>query len=256
MELTDVLDQFIRDMNPPRGDEHVPHVADLSGCDRATGARYQGLLAPFDADTLRKFKMGNDIENDVLTAIGRHRPDLILGMRVAISIGLDGVEGHIVDDDYVPRPDEIVGHPDGVLPELLLEVKSTEFMSERTPPYQRIVPVSVKELQHHFQVQAGAYALGLGIKRAVVIIQCRASGIESGISFDPRTMETEICDRIRAVLAIKRNGTLPEPTLHASTINAKTGLSWLCKHCLVPKEHCKLNVRNPQVVFGRESIEI
>lgn len=256
MELSAVLDQFIRDINPPRGDEHVPHVADLSGCDRAIGARYRDLLEPFDADTLRKFKTGHDIENDVLTAIGRQRPDLVLGMRVAISIGLDGVEGHIVDDDYVPRPDEIVGHPDGVLPEFVIEVKSTDLLTERTPPYQRIVPVTVEDLQHHFMVQAGAYALGLGITRALVIIQCRGSGIESGISFDPRTLENEICARIRAVLAITHEGPLPKASLPFDTINAKTGKSWLCKHCLVPKAHCELNTRSPQIVFGREVIEI
>lgn len=255
MDVIASLDEFIRDVHPPRGDEHLRHVSDLAGCDRETWARFKGMLRPHDADTLRKFALGFDVENAILTAIGRTHPDLILGARVALSIGLDGIEGAIVDDAYQPRPDELVGHPDGILDGTILEIKSTEFMTERTPPYHRIVPLSADDMQHHYAIQAGAYALALGKQRVIVIIQCRASGIVSAISFDPRKYEDEIMERIRDVTAISLDEK-PQPKLHLSTINAKTGQSWLCKYCRIPKAACELNRYEPLVIEGREVIEI
>lgn len=259
MDVIALLDQFARDSNPPRGDEQLRHVSDLAGCDRATWARFRNLLGGYDADTLRKFGMGFDVENRVLTAIGRYAPDLVLGANVAMSIGFDGIEGRIVGDDYAPRSDEIVGHPDGILDGAIIECKSTEFMTDRQS-YTRIVPVTREQLQHHYKLQSGAYALALGKLRAVVIIQCRASGAITAISFDPREFEAEITQRIRAVLAISAGGNMPEPTLHPSTLN-KAGQSWLCKYCLFPRPRngqpgCILNRHAPPEVAGRESIDL
>lgn len=238
-------------MHPPRGDEGDRHVADLAGCDRETWARFAGLLDPHDPDTLRKFADGHDIENRMLTAIGRHRTDLVLGARVAFSIGFDGIEGRLVDDDYTPGPGEFIGHPDGVLDDMIIECKSTEFMVNRSAGFSRIVPTTAKELQHHYKIQAGAYALALGKKRAIVIIECRASGMTTAISFKPELYADEIKQRMRAVLDIGDDE--PEPTLHESTFN-KSGQSWLCKYCRFAG--CEHNRRAVPEVQGRESIQL
>lgn len=259
MNVIALLDQFARDSNPARGDEHLRHVSDLAGCDRATWARFHKLLVDHDPDTLRKFGMGFDVESRILTPLAKHCPDLVMGANVAMSIGFDGIEGRIVPDDYVPRIDEIVGHPDGILDGAIIECKSTEFMVNRQD-YSRIVPVTGKELAHHYKIQSGAYALALGKPRAVVIIQCRASGIITAISFNPKDCEKEITERMRAVLAIRAEAPMPKPTLHESTFNKKTKQSWLCKYCLFLKPRngergCDLNRYAPVEVAGREPID-
>jgi hypothetical protein len=252
MDLIPLLDQFARDINPPRGDEQQRHVSDLCGCDRATWARMHGWLSAFDPDTLRKFGIGFHVEGHIVSAIGRSRPDLILGARVVMRVGIDGIEGCVVSEEYQPHPWEIVGHPDGILDDAIIECKSTEFMVDRNNGYARIVPLTVADLQWHYRIQAGAYALALGKPRCVVIIVCRASGQISAISFNPKLYETEIIERMHDVLAISEEE--PQPTLHRTTINAKTGKSWLCKYCLY--EACELNTHQPVKIEGREVIEL
>jgi len=255
LELIALLDQFARDLNPSRGDEQYYHVSDLSGCDRATWARFRGLLRDHDADTYRKFLDGHDIENRHLAAIARVRPDLALGLRVAMRYEFGFIEGKIVDEAYEPKPGEILGHPDGVLEDAVIECKSTEFMTDRAT-WARIVPITPEQLAWHYKMQAGAYALALNKPKAIVIIECRASGKITGISFNPREMENEIKTRIRMLLGVHKDAPKPSPRLHIDTINTKTGQSWLCKYCLIPKEHCNLNRYALPTVENRELIQI
>jgi len=251
-----LLDQFARDLNPSRGDEHHYHVSDLSGCDRATWARFNGLLREYDADTYRKFLDGHDIENRHLAAIARSRPDLLLGMRVALRLDFGFIEGKYVDEAYEPKPGEIIGHPDGVLEDAVIECKSTEFKTDRNNGWARIVPVTPKELQWHYAIQAATYALALDKPKAIVIIECRASGKITGISFNPKDYADEIKTRIRILLGIQKNSPKPGPRLHIDTINQRTGQSWLCKNCLIPKTECDLNRYVVPEVEGRERIEL
>jgi hypothetical protein len=230
VEIARALDAFARDLNPPRGDENLLHVSDLAGCDLATWQRWHGNAADVhDPDTLRKFFLGFAVEDHVLTGIGRETP-IDLGVRVALWLDFEGIVGKLVPEDYVPGPREFIGHPDGVTADAVLEVKSTEFFTQRVPPFARIVPQTEDDLAHHYRIQASAYALALGKPRAIVIVLCRASGIVTSIAFDPQRYVDEIEGRMRALLDARAAATPPHPTLHASTLNKK-GESWLCKYC-------------------------
>jgi hypothetical protein len=258
-DLLSLLDARTLDDCQPRGDELAHHVAHLSGCDREKYGGYKGWLVPFDADTARKFEMGIDIENRIIAKLIRDYPDIQLGLRVALWLGLESeIEGKIVTDDYKPRPYEIIGHPDGVTDDAVIEVKSTEFLiAPKT--WERIVPTQPEQLPWGYKMQAAAYAIALCRTRAIIIQQCRVSGKESVIEFDPRSMLADLKARIRATIKITPSGALPEPTLHESTINAK-GLSWLCKYCRFTKtpahEGCKFNRAVKTEVAGRMLVEL
>lgn len=259
-DLLSLLDARTLEDYKPRGDELAHHVADLSGCARETWARFKGLQAPLDADTARKFEMGIDCENRIVAKLLRDYPDLRLGLRVALWIGLEGlIEAKIVPDDYEPLSYEFIGHPDGVTDDAVIEIKSTEFLIARST-WERIVPVAPEQLLWGYKMQAAAYALALCRPRAIIIEQCRVTGMETVVEFDPATMRADVMARMRSLIKLTPSSPKPEPTLHESTINQKTKQSWLCKYCRFSKtpawEGCEFNRASKQIVTGRMAVNL
>lgn len=163
---------------PERGDEHLPHISDLYGCDRATWARRNGKTLAKPSDELRlKWAMGKDVER-----------------LVAKSLGLES------SGDIILRIGEMIGHADHDDGEEVLEVKSTWFKGG--------VP---KKPDEHYEIQALGYAVGLGRKRARIFIVCRASGRKAEFELDVTPeRETWIRNRAAEVIAVTRPGA-PEP---------------------------------------------
>lgn len=259
-DLLSLLDVRTLDDCQPRGDERFHHVAHLSGCAREVWAGFKFLLTPFDADTARKFEEGHDIENRIVGKLLRDYPDLQLGVKLVAWVNLEGViEGRLVDEDYEPRPYEFVGHPDAVADDAVIEIKSTEFLLDRST-WERIVPTQPEHLQWHYKMQVAAYALALCRPRCIVIQQCRVSGLQSVIEFEAATMRADVMDRMREMIKVTPNSPMPAPTLHESTVNAKTKLSWLCKYCRFARtpawDGCEFNRKVKTEVAGRMVVNL
>lgn len=259
-DLQSLLDARTLEDCKPRGDERFHHLGRIAGCVREEWAGFKFLLTPFDAETARKFEEGHDIENRIVTKLLRDYPDLQLGVKLVAWVNLEGlIEGRLVDEDYEPRPYEFVGHPDGVTDDAVIEIKSTEFLLDRST-WERIVPTQPDDLQWHYKMQVSAYALALCRPRAIVIQQCRVSGLQSTIEFDPATMRADVIARMRAFVRVTADSPMPAPTLHESTVNAKTKLSWLCKYCRFAKtpawDGCEFNRATKQIVTGRMVVNL
>lgn len=259
-DLLSLLDVRTLEDCKPRGDEAHHHLGRISGCLREEWAGKKFLLSPFDADTARKFEEGHDIENRIVTKLLRDYPDLQLGVKLVAWVNLEGlIDGRLVDEDYEPRPYEFVGHPDAVTDDAVLEIKSTEFLLDRQT-WERIVPTQPQDLQWHYKMQVAAYALALCRPRCIVIQQCRVSGMESVIEFDAASMRADVIARMRAFVRVNADSPMPEPTLHESTINAKTKLSWLCKYCRFARtpafDGCEFNRKTTPVVTGRMEVSL
>lgn len=170
---------------PGRGDEHLAHISDLYGCDRATWARRNGKAKPsFDDRTLLKFAMGHAVERIVADALSLN--------------GSGNVECRI---------GEMVGHADGDLDaeDAVLEVKSTSFLKGKVPD----------EPQEHYAIQGLGYCVALGRSRARIFVVCRESGkvAEFVVELTPER-ETWIRERAAEVVAVTRPGA-PEPACNA-----------------------------------------
>ena len=210
-----------------RGDEDQFHVSDLTGCTRAIWARLTNkTLLPFSGDRLRTFLFGFRAEDFVIDAIRQITPVE------------EGVEALL--DRF------LIGHPDGVTDEAVLEVKSTEFLVDRQT-WQRIVPRLETDLPMHYRIQASAYAIALDKPKAFVIVVCRATGMLAVIEIHPEKYRATINDHLKRLRGLRLNLELgdhemPEPYLPADTINKRTGESWMCKYCSFAA--CEKN-RNP-----------
>ena len=226
----------------PRGDENHLHVSDLFGCDRATHARIvDNDFEPVDANTAFKFRMGNDVEEDVRASF---LDQYATGKKIAMWLDWDGIQGQIVPEDYVAAPSEIIGHPDAIADDAVIEIKSVVLYKVMHPPWNYVVPQSEEDLSRWHRIQVAAYALALRKERAVVFEACRASGERKAIEFDPEHLRPWITNRMQEMfnnvaLSVDR----PEPTLHDFTLDRK-GNSWLCKYCRYAG--CEQNV-NPFV---------
>jgi len=186
------------------------------GCDRATWARMQdkGPWVPFGADRLRTFTFGFCAEDFVIDAIRQHTP-----IEEGVQVTLEGF---------------LVGHPDGVTEDEIIEVKTTEFLMDRQT-WTRIVPRHPDDLSLHYRVQAAAYAIALGKHTCIVVAICRASGQMAVVEFNPEDYRVAVMQRVNRLRRLKMQmdinpDAMPEPHLELSTIN-KRGESWLCKHC-------------------------
>jgi len=227
------LDAYVCALHPARGDEQHLHVADLGSCDRETWARRHAFTPPdflpgFNAETHEKFEMGFDFERHVFEALG---DDVATGVRVAIRIDFKGhVIGRVVDESYEPEPDEVVGHPDGVADDTVLELKTTEFRMDKA--WKRIIPDEGYLYAHsrHYLLQCGTYALALGREYGLLALKCRTSGKKALVQFNPLVYQDEIVARIRQARRNTHNGTMPWPTLGEWTFSTK-GESYLCKFC-------------------------
>src|SRR6516165_6413019 len=136
------------------------------GCDREIWARItdQGPMLSFGPERLRTFLFGFRAEDFVLDAIRQHTP-VEEGVRAVL-------------DNF------LVGHPDGVTDDAVLEVKTTEFLLDRAT-WQRIVPRTAADLQLHYCVQTAAYCLALKKPKGFVIVICRATGLMAVIEINP-----------------------------------------------------------------------
>lgn len=241
------LDQHYARKHPHRGDEQYLHVTDLGGCDRETWARRRFFrlgyvtrlrhtgekpeyLPDFDGDTHRKFDFGFHVEHETVDGLDAVERPILTGLKTAIRATLDGVEGRIVAEAYVPAGDELLGHPDGVAPETMLEVKSTEFHLDRKT-WERIVPdlPLVKEKSKHYLLQGSAYGLAFNKPYGLLIIECRTSGKVAVVPFNPLDYEADVLARIFVAVEVTAQERMPEPSLGAWTFN--NGKSWLCKYC-------------------------
>lgn len=136
----------------PRPDQSLTHVADLTSCLRATAYRRRGMQPePFTARDLAKFAIGHGYEAEVAATLAAAGHEPQTGMEVT-GFGLD------------------VGHPDIVLPDLLIECKTTDG-GANYPKSDRERAGQPKEVSVHHAIQAATYALMLGLSKAVVLVK-------------------------------------------------------------------------------------
>jgi hypothetical protein len=250
-ELYTDLDRHAIETTPARGDEHALHVADITGCDRATYARIVfGDQEPVDRHTAYKFELGNQTEA-YAKAAHRHR-NWQMHSKVVMYLDWDGLHGRFASEDEIPDPDTgmILGHPDAVATDAVIEFKSTEFFQIPHPPWSRKVPQTEDEIPVQYRLQCAAYALALGKTQCLLAVFCRASGLEYYITFDPEHYRKRIEDRIPQMLNAMRSPSLPLPQLPDWSIN-KRGTSWLCRYCRFAG--CQANV-NPYVTVRPDAV--
>jgi hypothetical protein len=240
--IGEALDAFAVAQHPARGDERYLHASDLGKCDRETWARrtahpkYDGRI---DANTARIFSEGYEIEDRVLKGLNAAGAGFERGVRVAASIhGFASIGGAVVGEAYVPEARDVLGHPDGVNEDTLLEVKSTKTFYGG-PPTLRDVEAQSKQ----YLLQSSTYALALGKPRGLLIVESKATGEQSHLPFDPRAYEGDV---VRRIIEAQYTTTLdvePPPTLHPWTYR-RDGTSWLCDYCQY--FGCKFNTRRLQ----------
>jgi hypothetical protein len=225
LDIGELLDTALR-AKPERGDDRLPHVSDLFGCDRATWARRSGKpQLPFSARTLVKFEMGHAVEAMVADAIVALHPGAIRNERIA----WNPVTGRCIPlaDDETPTDGFIVGHTDLDLPDgPLLEIKSTSFYMGREP----------KEADRHYVEQACAYATARGKERFGIVVVDRSSG--KMLTFWFNTAEHADWARKRAVEVLVN--TDPSNPIEPAP-NPRT--DWACRTCRWAG--CALN-KNPE----------
>ena len=140
----------------PRGDELLTHVADNTTCLRAVAYRRRGMKPePYTAKDLAKFALGYAFEQNTAKTLREAGHEVQEGLEVS-GFGLD------------------IGHPDLVVDgKLLVETKTTS--ASATEP-QKIAGKPnpraglPREVSSHHALQAAAYALALGLDRAVVMV--------------------------------------------------------------------------------------
>ena len=187
-----------------RGDEAEAHVADLYACLRQTWYRRNGYPGEaFTREKLAQFAIGNGYEREVadtLRAIG-------LDVEQELDVAFLGLIGH---------PDIVVHDRDGngrVKWSVLIEVKTTEL---RTPK---------ADVSPHYAIQAAAYALALGIPRAIVLVKHAGSHVETTYEIDPEGYRTIIEKRAAAVVSQTGKGA-PIPPADPGELAA-----WGCRYC-------------------------
>lgn len=231
------IDRGIANSHKDRGDEAHAHVGDLGFCRRQTWARRNGKrFGKFDTQTLFKFWAGLAIEA-YLCDRANESISVLRDLRIAMWPGPGAIDAKLVGEEYEPTPFEMIGHPDGVTDDAVIEVKSTEFFKQARPPYARIPPTwdRVRTKQRHYVYQVCAYALALKKPYAVLIIVDRASLERVTFRFDPREFEDNVRNWMVSVLADTMRGE-PEP-------EAAPPEDWQCAYCRYYA--CEENV-NPQ----------
>lgn len=234
--IIEAIEEHIASTHSERGDEAHAHVGDLGFCKRQTHARRSGKrMGKFDTETLWKFWSGLMLEKFVAEAVGK-RMEVLRDVRIAMWPGPGRIDAKIVGEEYVPLAIEMIGHPDGVTQNAVIEVKSTEFFKQQKPPYARILPTidRIKNNQQHYVYQTAAYALALQKPHAILVVVDRASLKYVVFRFDPRDAYKDVRDWMIAVLADTEPGQ-PEPA-------PRPPKQWMCAYCRY--YDCKENV-NP-----------
>jgi CRISPR/Cas system-associated exonuclease Cas4 (RecB family) len=192
--------------NDRRDDEQLAHVADLYGCDLATWLRRNGYeKPPFDDGKLRKFDLGFAVEHRIISRLRDAGHDVATGMTVNFA-SIDAFFGA-----------DMIGHPDGIIDgETLVEIKTTDV---RKPS-----PI----VSPHYALQAAAYAIAAGLKRAIVHVTHVATYLKDEIEYeiDVEGLRERVMQRVREVLERTGPGTpMPDPEPAAESA------AWICKYC-------------------------
>lgn len=223
-----------------RGDDHLAHVSDLAGCDKATWARRNGL-APADHDTNTRVKFDLGLTTEKIL-IDRVRPlleaegwEVVLGQGLALSVAgsidvqpyLQGIvfpPGYLDSPNvFKPSPEEknkyLFGHPDYVLRKdgqtLVIDAKSETFyptFDKLAGKRTRIPPPTPR---WHYLVQCSAYAFANGADRFGIWSVCRESGMRNRTDvatfwFNTKDFEALLTRRVGEVLERTAPGS-PEP---------------------------------------------
>ena len=206
--LTDIL---FAQRSVPRGDELLPHVADLTSCLRATAYRRRGYKPePFTKTKLAQF------------AIGR-------GYELSVAADLTAA-GHKVEQNLAIEIFGLTGHPDLFVDrELLIECKTTDWST----PDDHASPAHV--------IQASAYGLALKAEFTDVLVKYGAnfrdrenSHVERAFPVNPDLQRDWLEERAaNVVAATDPEAPLPEPVPSPFNVNAK-GVNWECGYCRFP----------------------
>jgi len=173
----------------PRGDEAEAHVSDLYDCNRKAWMRRNGYeKPPFTRQKQAQFAIGHGYEAEV----GNTLRDA----------------GHDVEINRKLEAFGLTGHPDIIdftLP-ALIETKTTDKVNPN------------EFVSKHHALQAAAYALALGFKRAIVLVKYagsfrgKFSHEEVAYEVDPEEYRATIESRAAEILAVTGPGMpMPEP---------------------------------------------
>ena len=210
-----------------RGDEHLAHVADLYGCDRATFYRRSGHVAPpHDDAKLRKFDVGHAVEAQIIARL-RDRYDVYSGELIGLWLDNAGklVGSRLVSVEEVGSP-AVIGHPDAWVDDggagTLLEIKTTDVRKPHD-----VVPA-------HYAIQAAAYAIARGADRAIVhtthVVPFEKP--EREYEIDVEALRPRVAQRVHEVL----ENTRPNAPLPAARPEPESA-AWMCRYCSY-KEQC------------------
>jgi hypothetical protein len=157
------LDTLFAQRSKPRGDELLTHTSDLTGCLRATAYRRRGLTPePYTAKDQAKFALGHAFEQMTAKTLREAGHDVQEGAEVGASLDADAKY-------FTTFTDIEMGHPDLILDnELLIECKTTVAGANHPKSHARAG--QPREVSVHHAIQAAAYALMLGLKKAVVLV--------------------------------------------------------------------------------------
>lgn len=209
--MIDLTAELFAQRSKPRGDELLPHVADLTSCLRATAYRRRGHNPePFTPNKLAHFAVGNGYEMEVAETLRAAGHEVVQHL----SIDLFG-------------PDGLLGHPDlWVDREHLIECKTTDWSTPDPEPK----PAHV--------IQASAYALALDAKRTTVLVKYGAnfrnpdqSHVERAYEVEPEQFRDWIEEQAGRIIDLTDPAApLPEAVPNPFNVNAK-GENWECRYC-------------------------
>jgi predicted RecB family nuclease len=190
----------------PRGDEDLPHCADLWACDRQTWYRRNGFAGEqFDRAKLAQFAIGHGYEREVADTLA--------------------AAGHKVDTDLEVYHLGLFGHPDIVVDDdLLVECKTTELQKPKD------------EVSQHYAIQAAFYALALPVPQAVVLVKHARSHAEVAYPVKPQAYRGMIERRAAEIIATTGIGA-PMPPADPGPL-----APWGCTYC--PHVQCERNPKH------------
>lgn len=218
LSLTDAIEAYYAANPGKRGDEDVPHVSDLAGCDRETWARRNGEpMLGTDTATRVKFDLGHAVEAIMERLLVESLPGYTLERGRRVEHG--GIVGHL---DFLLIPAE------GGAP-IVVEVKSTTFFPKRQKDgsYKRELP---DEAQYHYRLQAAAYASMVGAEDFCVLVICRDSGMVAEFWAKAAQYADVLARRTEAVFGTTGPGEPMPPAEPPSYAEGRNG-NWKCKYC-------------------------
>jgi hypothetical protein len=205
IDLTEIL---FAQRSKPRGDELLPHVADLTTCLRAVAYRRRGYKPePFTKNKLSQFAIG-------------------LGYELSVAADLTAA-GHNVEQKLEVEIYGLTGHPDLFVDrEWLIECKTTDWSTPR------------EDASPAHAIQASAYALALDAQFTSVLTKYGpnfrnpdVSHVERDYPINPDQWVTFIAEQAANVIeATDPSAPLPRAEPSPLNVNEK-GENWECRYC-------------------------